>query len=175
MKLNLQTDQKILRAYIEQRIRNYGKEVNDGPGDAQSPISLVTFGYYAEQGGYVNLVFDTRQDAETDGHWTLHIENEKNTQNFPEWLSACRAIYNGEVVSVTRHDGTTCDLQESDGDEKIQGVFGDMIVDLMKQLRDDGTLLKLPLAPQAHMVLEEFDGRYFWPSNQQPHEGLLAP
>jgi hypothetical protein len=37
-------------------------------------------------------------------------------------------------------------------------VFGDTIVDLLIELRDDGTLAKLPLAPKAMMIVEEFDG-----------------
>src|SRR6185295_13091758 len=114
MKLNLQTDQKKLRKYVEERICDYGKQKNIGPGNPGDPITLVTFGFYAEQGGYVNLVLDTRPDAEVDGDWTIHIDNKINTCPFPEWLSAYEAIGDGQVVAVIRHDGTTCNLQNSD-------------------------------------------------------------
>jgi hypothetical protein len=166
MRLDLQADQRKLRRYIERRIRDYPVYVNLGPGDDGDPIGLVTVGFYAEQGGYVNLVFDTRPDAEVDGQWTVHIDNDTNTLAFPKWLSAYEAICNGETVSVTRHDGSAATLQDSDGDEGVNRIFGEMIVDLMLQLRDDGTLAKLPLAPKAFLVVEEFDGRYFWPTHK---------
>lgn len=174
MKLNLRADQKKLRAYVEKRIRYYGRSKNQGPGKAGDAISLVTFGFYAEQGGYVNLVFDTRPKAKCDGEWTLHIDNERNTCDFPKWCSAYESLYDDKPMEVTRHDGKVCTLKESHGDERINRVFGEMIADLMVQLRDEGALQKLPLAPKARMVLEEFDGRYSWPGNKESKEGVIA-
>lgn len=163
MKLDLQADQRKLRRYIEKRIRDYPVYVNLGPGEDDDPIGLITVGFYAEQGGYVNLVFDTRPDADSDGEWTVHLNNDTNTLPFPKWLSAYDALSDGKPVSIVRHDGSTATLQDSDGDEGVNRVFGEMILDLMLKLRDDGTLAKLPLAPKAFMLIEEFDGRYGWP------------
>ncbi len=137
---------------------------NLGPGDDDDPIGQITVGFYAEQWGYVSLVFDTRKDAEVDGEWTSHLNEETNRLDFPRWLDAYDAICNGKSVSVIRPDGSTCTLEDSDGDEGINRVFGEMLLELMLKLRDDGTLANLPLAPKAFMVIEEFDGRYFWPT-----------
>lgn len=41
-----------------------------------------------------------------------------------------------------------------------------MLVDLLTEMRDDGSLQELPLASKAFMVIEEFDGRYFWPDHK---------
>ena len=164
MKLNLEADKREVRRYVEQRIRDYAVYENLGPGDDDAPITLITVGFYAEQGGYVNVAFDTRPKAEVDGEWTLHIDNETNTLAFPKWLAAYDAICNGKSVSVNQHDGSTCTLQDSDGDEGVNRVFGEMLLAIMTELRDDGTLAQLPLSPKAFMVIEEFDGRYFWPT-----------
>ncbi len=172
MNLNLHLDQKRLRDYVEGRVRDYPKHKNIGPGDPSNPIRRVTFGFYAEQGGYVNLIFDTRPDAAVDGQWTRYIEEERNTLAFPDWTLAYNKIFDGHGVSVTRHDGTSCELRDSDGDEGVNRVFGEMIVDLMVQLREDGTLRKLPLASGARMDLEEFDGRYSWPRQEK---GFISP
>lgn len=92
MRLNLQTDARKLRKYIERRIKDYPVYENLGPGEDDDPIALITVGFYAEQGGYVNLVFDTRPKAEVDGEWTVHIDNETNTLPFPKWFAANEAI-----------------------------------------------------------------------------------
>jgi DNA transformation protein len=176
VKLDLQTDQKRLRAYVEKRIRDYAGHRNQGPGDAGDAIRLVTFGFYAEQGGYVNLVFDPRPDARMDGEWTLYLHTKRNTFAFPQWYSAYESICDGQVVPLIRHDGTPGELQDSDGDEGVNRVFGEMIVDLMLSLREEGTLRKLPLAPAARMTQEEFDGRYAWPvPGTKETESLIAP
>ena len=164
MKLNLQSDARKVRKYIKQRIKDYPVYENLGPGEDDDPIALITVGFYAEQGGYMNLVFDTRPKAEVDGEWTLHIANETNTLPFSKWVAVYEAIWDGKTISITKHDGTTCTLQDSSGDEAVNEVFGEMLLSVMSELRDDGTLAKLPLAPKAFMVVEEFDGRYFWPT-----------
>lgn len=175
MTLDLHTDQAKLRRYVQQRIDDYASTPNIGPGSPTDPIRLVTFGYYVEQGGYVNLVFDTRADAQIDGKWTLYIGHEKNTLPFPEWLAAYHALWDGQEVSVVRHDGTKSTLLPSDAGDGANRVFGETIADLMRQLRDDGSFQKLPLASDALMNLEEFDGRYAWPLNAALHmEGRIG-
>jgi hypothetical protein len=37
-------------------------------------------GFYAEQGGYIYLVFDTRPGETLDGNWTLRIDEPKATR-----------------------------------------------------------------------------------------------
>jgi hypothetical protein len=163
MKLDLQKDSVKLRKYIEKRICDYPSCENLGPGDDEDPIGLITLGYYAEQGGYANLIFDTRKDAEVDGEWTIHVDNETNTCPFPNWTVACETLGDGKPVSVIKHDGTKITLNDYEDAEAVQAVFGDMLVHVLTELRDDRTLSKLPLTSAAFMVVEEFDGRYFFP------------
>lgn len=165
MLFDLRQDRATLRDYILQRIKDYSPESNLGPGESDSPIKLITLGYYAAQGGYANLVFDTRPDAEVDGEWTVHIDNEQNTCEFPHWKEACETVYEGEAVSVIRHDGRPMTLHGETDDEQLQAVFGEMLVDLLTDLRKDGALAQLPLAEDAFMVIEEFDGLFFWPTD----------
>ena len=128
-------------------------------------IRLVTLGFYVEQGGYVNLILDTRPKADTDGDWTLFIDV-PNICDFPDWNSAFERICDGKQVAVIKHDGTKVTLTDKYDNEFIQSVFGDMLVDLLTEMRDDGSLQELPLASKAFMVIEEFDGRYFWPDHK---------
>jgi len=164
MELDLRKDREVLRDYILKRISGYSEATNIGPGDANDAIMLITVGYYADQGGYVNLVCDTRENAEVDGEWTLHIDNAENTCAFPHWNAACEAVYEGDEVSAIRHDGVTIKLDGSVDPEAMQAVFGDMILDVVTELREQGAFRELPLRPDAFVVIEEFDGQYFWPT-----------
>ncbi len=64
-------------------------------------------------------------------------------------------------------DGNVKELQYASDDDKVEdklnACFGDMLKALMGDLSEDGTLGKLPLRKDAFMVIEEFDGSYFWP------------
>lgn len=79
LKLDLQRDQQKVRRYFERRIRDYSVHINLGPGEDEDPISLITIGFYASQGGYVSLIFDTRPNAGPhngfDGEWTQYLDH----------------------------------------------------------------------------------------------------
>jgi len=64
MQLNLKKDAENAKQYIHQRISDYSPDENHGQVEPGDPIKLITIGYYAEQGGYMNLVFDTRPNAQ---------------------------------------------------------------------------------------------------------------
>ena len=42
-----------------------------------------------------------------------------------------------------------------------------MLLDLAMKMRNQGWFAKLPLAPNARIAIEEFDGYYFWPTPRQ--------
>jgi hypothetical protein len=163
MKLDLRKDEQKIRRFVEKRIRDYPVYENLGPGDDADPIGLITLGYYLEQAGYVALVFDTRPRADHDGQWTAHIENDVNVLNFPKWFAAFMKLCQGGSVDVTLPSGKLRTLDESDDNQSVAQLFGEMLRDLMLSLRDSGAFAKLPLAPKAFFVIEEFDGQWGWP------------
>ena len=171
MKLNLLADQKKIRRYISDRVRDYPDYTNLGPGDDNDPISRMTVGFYAMQGGDVSVVFDTRPNAGPhrgfDGEWTLWLY-EDTMLYLPKWADACDAICDGKTVYVTRHTGEIVALTNADSKWRINAIFGEMITQLLIELRDDGTLAQLTLAPNAYMVVEEFNEYYFWPQPGKP-------
>jgi hypothetical protein len=164
LKLDLQKDAQKIGRYIKDRVRDYPVYINLGPGKDDDPISLVTLGYYVEQTGYLALVFDTRPDAENDGQWTLHIENDVNVLAFPKWLATFERLCEGGTVEVKLPSGKTRTLDDSDDNDSVAQLFGETIRDCMLAARDAGVLDSLPLAPKAFFVVEEFDGHWAWPS-----------
>jgi hypothetical protein len=163
MKLDLQKDEQKIRRFIEKRVGNYSRSKNRGPGKAGDPIALITLGYYLEQTGYFALVFDTRPNADNDGEWTLHIEDDVNVLPFPKWCAAFEKLCDGGSVDVTLPGGKMRTLDDTDDNASVAQLFGEMLRDTMFALRDAGTFDVLPLAPKAFFVIEEFDGHWGWP------------
>ena len=172
MKLDLSRDKEKIRRYISKRIKNYPAYVNDGPGEDDDPIQAIMLGFYAEQGGYIYLVFDTRPGKNLDGNWTLHID-EPNMLHFPKWCDFYEKACEGDAVTLVLDDGTVKKLAytaddedecvDDDSLEELNSYFAEMLRKLMCELREDGSLSKLPLRKDAYFMIEEFDGRYFWP------------
>lgn len=173
MQLNLKKDAEKAKQYIHQRISDYSPDENHGPGEPGDPIKLITVGYYAEQEGYMNLVFDTRPTAQVDGEWTIYIED-TNYFDFPDWCEWYEEVAMGRPGSVIFHDGTETTLQFDLADEEellhedqmgeLNAVFGNMLKSVIDELKAEKSFEKLPLAPDAFLVIEEFDGNYFWPN-----------
>ncbi len=163
MKLDLAKDKEKLRRYILKRIKDYPFYVNEGPGEDDDPIQAIMLGFDAEQGGHIYLVFDTRPGRNLDGNWTLYIE-ELNIHHFPKWCDFYQKARGGKAVTLVIDDGTVKKLNDNDSvEDKLDTYFGEMLRRLMSELRDDGSLSELPLREDAYFMIEEFDGRYFWP------------
>ena len=53
MKLDLRKDQKTIAKHIAERVRDYPMYVNNGPGEDEDPISLITLGFAFDQSGWI--------------------------------------------------------------------------------------------------------------------------
>lgn len=166
MKLDLAKDKARIRRYIAKRIKDYPVYVNCGPGEDADPIQAIMLGFYAAQGGYVYLVFDTRPGKNFDGNWTLFLED---TTLFllPKWTAFYEHVCSGNPGTLILSDGSRKELKYMDDDatseKKVNAFIGEMLRTLMIELSEDGTLAQLPLRKDAFMMVEEFDGHYFWP------------
>ncbi|MDX1926500.1 MAG: hypothetical protein SFV81_08280 [Pirellulaceae bacterium] len=183
MQIDLSKDKQKIRKYILGRIKNFAKHGSAGPGEDDSPVQAIYLGFYAAQGGYIYLVFDTRPGFNMDGEWNNHID-EYTMFDLPKWCEFYEKACEGERVTLIKDDGKRINIEiaadededeeedddddddeydESDFEDELNTYFGTMLTNLMLELRDDGSLANLPLAKGAFMVVEEFDGHYFWP------------
>ena len=185
MKLDLSRDKQKLRKYVVQRIEDYSIYVNEGPGEDDDPIQAIVLGFYAAQGGYVYLVFDTRPGKNLDGNWTLHID-QPTMYEFPKWCDFYEKACEGKTVTLVLDDGSVKkisypvehedDVIDEKSENQLNAYFGDMLKSLMNELKADGTLAKLPLRKDAFMIIEEFDGHYFWPEPRScKSKGRIQP
>ncbi|MEQ1825516.1 MAG: hypothetical protein ABL921_06200 [Pirellula sp.] len=176
MKLDLSKDKAKIIKYIRQRIKDYPLYVNCGPGEDADPIRFITLGFYAEQAGYIALIFDTRNDADYDGEWTNYLD-EPNMLDFPKWCEFYEMACDGNPVSIVLGDGTTESVLFADANKegglsekslrRLNAYFGDMLKDVLCELKDDGSLSKLPLTKDAFMMVIDFDELYLWPKYEK--------
>jgi hypothetical protein len=165
--IDLQTDYKAVAEHLAARVREYANGVNKGPGNAGEPVALITLGFQFDQAGWVALVFDTRPDAKSDGHWQFHIR--ENRVDFGHWFDALEPMQEAEYgdgkaepLTIILHDGDVKTLQNYDVEE-VAGYIGAMLRQVLVDARDSGLLAQLPLAGKCLMGVEEHDGYYGWP------------
>ncbi|WP_139228424.1 hypothetical protein [Planctomicrobium piriforme] len=171
----MRIEQERVRRFIEGQIQAYPNRKNIGPGEPGNPISQITLGFYAAQGGNVWLVFDTRVDSEPDGEWTLYLRD-SNELCVPEWDGFYSAAFEDESVTIITHDGREVVItEETVSEDLLNELFGEMLADLLRQLRAEGVFSELPLQPGATFDASELCGFYCWPGSDLPREtGLVS-
>lgn len=163
MKIDLKRDRKKLFAYAQQRLDDFHVYENDGPGEDDDPVSMITFGYEYSQAGWAVLNFDTRPNANPDGEWTGHIEND--LLEFANWTDAIERLYSDdESIELVLDDGTKRILDTESGESEFVESLGELLKGILVELRESGAFGSLPLADRCIMGVEHFSGAYGWPS-----------
>jgi len=172
MKLDLRKEFKELLAYVRRRVRTFDPADHGGPGNIESPITRIDFGYQCDQSGWVALVFDTRPKAKPDGEWNEYIE--ENVLERPRWQTVCEALIQNKPVDLVLLDGTAQKLSPDLKDEEYVAIFGDLLKSVLLQARADKVFSTLPKAEKCQLGVEETDGRYGWPKFKDRGKENLA-
>ena len=167
MKLNLRQDLKEIEKFIVEKIGDFEEYENFGPGDDDDPVKLITVGYYVEQTGYVAVVFDTRPNAKTDGEWTSYIDEDDNMVFVPDWEDAFNHLCDEGTVSVSLPNGKSKKLDTKDDNASVAAFFGEQLRDVLLALKDRNAFDALPLAKNATLRIEDFDGLWAWPTSKK--------
>lgn len=167
MKIDLASDYKLVAAHIAERVQKYPDYVNNGPGEDDDPIALITLGFAFDQSGYIALVFDTRPNAEEDGEWQFYVE--ENEYEFDSWHDAVDPLHQAtalggksDPLSIHRMNGKVATYKEYD-DTKIAKDIGMMLWKALVDARDSGIFATLPLTDICRMGVEDQDGAFGWP------------
>ncbi len=149
MKLDLLHDRQLVRDYITTRIKEYANTLNCGPGDSADPIQAVRLGFYAAQGGYIYLVFDTRPGENFDNEWSAYLD-ESNMRAFPLWYDFYEKACGGKAVTLVLDDGTEKhlenlvdkedDLIDEEAEAELNAYFGNMLKNVLSELKNEGLL-----------------------------------
>jgi hypothetical protein len=166
-KIDLRKDFKSVYKHVAERIRDYPIYINAGPGEDEDPISQITLGFQFDQAGWIALVFDTRPNAESDGHWQFYIE--ENAVYYDHWFDALDELHE---ATIDDEEGPPVQLTLLDGSKKVLTTYvveviakdiGDMLWQVLVEARQAKRFAKLPLAEQCLMGVDEHDGYYGWP------------
>src|SRR5262245_12074427 len=117
MPVNLHKDFAKITRHLKQRVREYPVYLNQGPGNDEDPISLITLGFDYDQSGGVAFVFDTRPKASPDGKWNSYIE--ENLFECNHWTR-----WPGKLILV---DGSSIKLDGDADPDIVANCFGDML------------------------------------------------
>lgn len=164
-KIDLSKDKERIRRYVLKRIKDYRVNENCGPGEDEDPIQAIMLGFYASQGGYVYLVFDTRPGKNIDGEWTCFLEK-PNIFPLPKWTEFFEHLRERKSGALILADGCEKEFDfkvKTKGEKGLNVYIGEMLTDLMVELSEQKAFSRLPLTKDAFMMVEEFDGDYFWP------------
>jgi len=168
-RLDLRQDFDEILAFISERVRSFDPKTNDGPGKGRR-VNRIDVGYQCDQAGWVCLVFDTRSNAEPDGEWNAHIE--ENSLERPEWLAAFEAMEDNPLL-VVLPDGKERRLRRGSYD-KLTTILGEILKGVLLKAREDGVFAGLPKAPRCELGIEEHDGGYGWPVYEERGQDNLA-
>jgi len=131
MGLELGAEAQAIKDYIIERVASH-------PTDQR--VNFIEFGFQFDQVGFFCVFFDTREDAQPDGTWTMRTEG--NSLARDHWVDAIEDQFG-----------------ESSGT-----VLGDMIKEVVFGLRYSGAFKSLNKCEGCEFGIEEMCGYYGWPN-----------
>lgn len=171
-KVNLKTDQRAIQRHILQRVKAYCKKPCPTSGSPDSPITLIMLTFDIEYEGYIDLGFDTRENAISDIRWE---ERTEGCLELCHWNEGVQRLGVDELpLSVTLHDGAKLTLSPDSGEDLFERYIGDMLRDTLIDARDAGTFAKLPLADPCYMLVGGTHSDYAWPADLEFDSDSLA-
>lgn len=160
--IDLREDSKTFRRQLERAVNELNK--------SKEPLSALEFGYDCDQGGWIFIHADRREQHERDGEWTSHIDD--NKIDLPHWIEAIEANFEVEEIELIKIDGSRVilpsfdDEHEPDEDEEggpLNLAVGEMILHVVMAAKSDGLFKPLSTRGPLQLDIEDFNGGWAWP------------
>jgi hypothetical protein len=168
--INLLQDAQIFRAALERKVAEFQADT----------LSAIEVGYDCDDQGWIYIHADRRPVHEADGDWTIEMEEEEIVA-MEHWIEAREARYEGEVLSVRKIDGTAVALSALDDDEleheendELPAAIGEMIRSVLFEAKADGLLKPLTEKGPVQLGVEEYNGAWSWPRQEEQGSANLA-
>lgn len=170
LSLDLRKESAAISRFIAKRVDRFDSTTNVGPGEG-AKVSAVELGFDFEQGGWVALIFDTRQKPDRDGEWNGFLEEETMLQR-PEWAELSEALREGKRVAITLMNGRKTSLTHDC--EALGEVLYHMLKDTFTDSIHEGAFRSLPRRSKCYVGVEETEGRFGWPDyDDRDSEGTV--
>jgi hypothetical protein len=125
-------------------------------------VRRIDFGFEFGQANWVALVFDTRENAEPDGEWSMNID--EILLNRPKW-PIWHKLPDEEHVYFIDLTGKKVDVM-GNPDEMICGIVGEALRHVLLTARDQGIFKPLSKAERCELGVENLEGYFGWPKHE---------
>ena len=129
MNLDLAKETQEIKDYILEQIKNQNEKVK-----------LLEIGFQIDQGGLVKAYFDTDENAEPEGSWTMSLE--ENILERLHWPDLCEEI----------------------GYDEMASKIGDLLKTIIFEIKKTGGFDNMPKHSNCQFGVEEMNGCYCWPA-----------
>jgi hypothetical protein len=161
MKIDLRKDKKTISSFIKKRISAFSPQSDPCIGNG-SNVHQINFGYSVDQAGFFALVFDTREDANTDGEWNNALEDDNSFIDMLHWSDAYDRLVDMPII-VIDHQGQPRECSESAESCDFNQLVGEMLLALLMDAKQQGWFKTLPVASTCHIAIEDQLGGWGWP------------
>ena len=162
MTIDLRNDAREITERIARQVDRYASEA---ARDKSLPrVSAIEVGYAFDQRGWFFCHFDTREDHDRDGEWTVFLDQEPYSNDLLERTHWYEGICGGEPGPTTfiMMDGSTRVLEDVT-EEEVARFLGEFIKAVVLQANHQGLFRKLPTRDTCQIDIEEFNGNWAWP------------
>lgn len=153
--IDLRVEQDLIRSRLVRGVRRYAAH------QADRPLTAIELQYSAND-GFVNFNLDTRPEHEpgdlTDmTHYGFESVECKHWRELSEWPD-------DEPLEMITHTGELIRFESGPVEiPEFERPFGEMLLDLLRSMRDAGDFAALPKAAGCQMGVEEMEGTFGWP------------
>ena len=157
MTIDLRVDLIDVTAYVQQMVDMQSEKDKTAP-------SLIHFGFYFDQDGWLASYFDPRESATRDGEWSSHLTSAVLLPR-PKWHEASELenLTELEIINVQGFRDSAWNNRPTL--ENFSKILGDFIRDSILTLVVQGSFRKLYGYGDVKFCVEELTGLYSWPVN----------
>lgn len=157
--LDLRDEKTAVRALFADAIAKFAAEQREQGGDLHDqPVTGIVV-WFDLGNGHLSLHFDVRKPFRVDGSYS-HDEYAAVSRTNWQQLFAC--LDEGKPVNLVGLNGDSTEIGPDD-DADFAEPIGQLIVNVLRELRAEKAFAPLLLSPKAELIIESEDG-YFWPS-----------
>lgn len=157
------SEQSEYEAYIRQAVEK---------AKGGEPIKMITLGYAIGQDNWVEMVFDTRPDAEPDGSWGG--ETGKFPLERPNWPDY-DSLEDEQTLRCVGLKGAVYESPVDEmEDEEIATIAGEVLKAALISCRNEGVFEALSLQDGAEIGIEDLEGGFGWPDYEDRGKENLA-
>ena len=171
--VDLRKDASLLRETLRRCATRYSVGHDSGVGRPYyPPVTRIDFVFSLGDGTSVPWVYlnlDTKAGSEPDGSPTHPLFE---LIEHPEWGMIYHYLVDNDDhrMKLIMPNGKQAECNA----EEFGQIVGDLLVQSLKEARDQNVLLELPKAPRCEMGVEEYGGGYGWPTYEQRGSENLA-